>query len=183
MNHVSARTRFTRGGIAAATSAVLLGGLAACSSGSTTTASSPSQPEGCPITVSDPWVKAADKGMTAAFGTLTNSSGAEVTITAAATPDSAMSELHEVVDDSGKMVMQPVPGGFAVPANGTLTLEPGGFHIMLMGVSAPIRAGAEVPFTLTCSGGATVQFTAPAREFAGGAEDYQPSAAPSPGMS
>ena len=48
--------------------------------------------------------------------------------------------------------MQPVPGGFTVPANGMLTLEPGGFHIMLMGVSAPIRAGAEVPFTLTCSG-------------------------------
>lgn len=159
-------------GIALAVPVLAAGSLAGCSS-SSDSSSSASSAAGCPVTVADPWVKAADKGMTAAFGTLTNTGSGEVVVTAANTPDSATTELHEVVDDNGKMVMQPVPGGFSVPAGGTLTLEPGGFHIMLMDVTKPIQAGQDVPFTLTCSDGATAEFTAQAREFEGGDEEYQ----------
>jgi hypothetical protein len=123
--------------------------------------------------VSDGWVKAADKGMTAAFGTVANSSGQEVTITAASTPSSSTMELHEVVDNNGAMVMQPVAGGLQVPANGTLTLEPGGYHLMLMDVTQPIQAGDDVTFTLTCSDGGTTEITAQAKTFTGAEEQYQ----------
>lgn len=176
---------------AAAVSTLALAGLAGCSSSSSSSDSSASaSASGCPVTMAEPWVKAADKGMTAAFGTLTNTSGAEVTITAASTPASQSTELHEVVDDNGKMIMQPVAGGFQVPADGTLTLEPGGFHIMLMDVTKPIEAGQEVSFTLTCADGATTEFTAQARNYTGADEEYQKdgmtdmgSMTPSPSMS
>ncbi|WP_433550265.1 copper chaperone PCu(A)C [Micromonospora zamorensis] len=45
------------------------------------------------IGIRDPWVKAADKGMTAAFGTLANDGDSDVTLTSATTSVSSM-ELH-----------------------------------------------------------------------------------------
>ena len=56
----------------------------------------PAPPPGLSIT--DPWVKTAKKGMTAAFGTLVNNTDAEVTIVAGTSPLSPKIELHEVVD-------------------------------------------------------------------------------------
>lgn len=149
-----------------------LAGLSACSSSSSSNQAA-STAAGCPLTVTDAWVKAADKGMTAAFGTLTNNSGAAADVVSASTPDSSSMELHEVADDDGSMVMQPVPGGLTIPGNGTLTLEPGGYHLMLMDVTTPIKAGDKVPVTLTCADGATVDFTAQAREYQGGDEEYK----------
>lgn len=173
--------------LALAVAAVLSAGVVAGCSSSTTPAGSESQAPTCPISVSDGWVKAADKGMTAAFGTLSNGGGQPVTITAAATPASTSMELHEVVDDNGTMVMKAVADGFPVPANGSLILEPGGYHLMLMDVTAPIKAGQDVTFTLTCSNGATTQVTAQAKDFTGGEESYKKdgmdSMAPSPAMS
>lgn len=168
------RTKSTtslRFGAVIAVAGLSLAGLSACSS-STSSSDASTAAAGCPVTVADPWVKAADKGMTAAFGTLTNTGSSTANIVSASTPDSSSMELHEVVDNNGQMVMQPVQGGFEVPANGTLTLEPGGYHLMLMDVTTPIKAGDEVPFTLSCADGSTVDFTAQAREFKGGDEEY-----------
>ncbi|MEV0587168.1 copper chaperone PCu(A)C [Nonomuraea sp. NPDC050310] len=126
------------------------------------------------LTVTDPWVKTAAKGMSAAFGTLVNHSASDLTVASAATPVSPMVELHETVEDGGKMQMRPKKGGFVIPAGGSVELKPGGNHIMLMGVKAPIEAGAEVPFTLTLGDGTTVTFTAVAKDFAGANESYAP---------
>ena len=134
----------------------------------------------CPLTVSDAWVKAADSGMTAAFGVVHNDSGAGATITAASTPASSSTQLHETVDSGGSMVMKQVQQ-FVVPASGTLTLEPGGNHIMLMDVVAPIQAGQDVSFSHLQWWG-TASFTAQARTFNGADETYQ-SGSPMPSMS
>jgi periplasmic copper chaperone A len=151
-------------------------GLSACSSSTDTGAAASSAPPAsaatCPVTIADAWVKAADSGMTAAFGTLSNPSSEAVTITAASSPATSMMELHEVVEADGQMVMQPKEGGFPVPAGGSLTLEPGGYHLMLMDVTDPIETGEDVAFTLTCSTGATMTFTAQAKTFEGGDETY-----------
>ena len=92
--------------------------------------------EAASITVTDGWVKAVDSGMTAAFGEIANTSDADITIVSATTAVSDTVELHETVtNDDGTLAMQPKEGGFVVPAGGTLTLEPGGNHIMFMGVN------------------------------------------------
>lgn len=132
------------------------------------------------LTVADAWVKAADSGMSAAFGVLTNPTDADVTVVSATTAASSRVELHETVMSDGKMVMRPVKGGFVVPAHGSLKLAPGGNHIMLMGLAKPIAAGENVTFTLTLADGATVPFTAPAKDFAGANENYVGSATPTP---
>ena len=134
--------------------------LAACSSDDANEASS--------LTMTDTWVKAAESGMTAAFGELTNDSDATITITAAHSDAATMVELHEVVDEA----MRQVDGGLVVPAHGSLTLEPGGFHLMFMGVTEPVAAGDEVEITLTLDDGSEFVFTAVAKDFAGANEDY-----------
>lgn len=117
--------------------------------------------------------------MTGSFGTLVNGSDADITVTAASSPAAGVVELHEVVMSGGEMVMQPKPGGFVVPAGGSLTLEPGGLHIMLMGLTSAIAPGADVPITLTLSNGESITYTTVAKDFAGGNESY----APEPSMS
>ncbi len=135
--------------------------LAACSSsGAGDDASS--------LTITDAWVKAAADGMTAAFGTIENSSDHDITITGATSEAAKTVELHEVVDN----VMRPVDRGLAVPAGGFLTLEPGGYHLMFMGITAPFAAGDDVTVTLTLSDGSEVDLTAVAKDFAGADENY-----------
>ncbi len=159
---------------------VLIASLAACGSTTGSTASSTSGPAGA-VTASDPWVKTAPSGMTAAFVTLTNSSDAAVLLTAASTPASPMVQLHEMVMKDGAMVMQEKKGGIEIPAHGSTVLEPGGNHIMLMDLASPIKAGDEVSFVLTFSTGPTLSITAVAKDFDGAKESYQPS--PSSSMS
>ncbi|MFI9638802.1 copper chaperone PCu(A)C [Micromonospora sp. NPDC051925] len=135
------------------------------------------------VGIRDPWVKAADKGMTAAFGTLVNDGDTDVTLTAVATSVSAM-ELHEMTMKDGKMVMRQKQGGIVIKAKSTHPLEPGGDHLMLMDLSQPVKAGEELTFTLTFADGRTQQFTAVAKPFTGAQESYAPGhGEPMPGMS
>jgi periplasmic copper chaperone A len=131
-------------------------------------------PTGPALAITDPWVKTVKKGMTAAFGTLVNNSGSDITVVSGASPLSPMIELHEVVDDDGKMVMQPKEGGFVIPAGGSHELKPGGDHIMIMDAQQAVEPGAEIEFTLTLKDGGTFTFTALGKDFAGAKEDYQP---------
>ncbi|WP_043636103.1 copper chaperone PCu(A)C [Nonomuraea candida] len=135
--------------------------------------SSPSAATGG-LTITDPWVKTTDSGMTAAFGTLVNHGDTPITVVSGASPLSKVIELHEVVEADGKMVMRAKEGGFVVPARGTHQLQPGGDHIMLMDVTEKVLPGAKIPFTLQVQGGQPLEFTAVGKDFAGGEEDYQP---------
>lgn len=150
-----------------------LGGLTACSSDNTADGTSSPATE-CALTVTDPWVKAQDEGMTAAFGVLENATDADITITSAASPSAGKMEIHEVVDQDGAMVMQPKEGGLVVPAGGSAELKPGADHLMLMDLPAPIKAGDEVEITAVCDTGGSVTWTSVAKPFEGGAEPYVP---------
>jgi copper(I)-binding protein len=46
------------------------------------------------------------------------------------------------------MRMRELEKGLEIPAGGTVTLAPGGFHLMLIGLTAPLKAGTRVPVTL-----------------------------------
>ncbi|MFV0375212.1 copper chaperone PCu(A)C [Microbacterium sp.] len=161
--------------VAAAALAIALTGCASDTSTTTagdTTAAVTTAAE--QVTITDSWVKAAEEGtMTAAFGEVSNAGDADVTVTAVSTDAAPMVELHETVaDDSGEMTMRQIEGGFVIPAGGTLTLEPGGNHIMLMSLPATIAAGDDIAFTMTFSDDSTLEFTAPAKDYAGANENY-----------
>ncbi|MFI6290349.1 copper chaperone PCu(A)C [Nonomuraea sp. NPDC050790] len=126
------------------------------------------------LTITDPWVKTTESGMTAAFGTLANPSAAPITIVSATSTGSPRVELHETVGEGTAMTMRPKQGGFTIPAGGKLELKPGGDHIMLMDVTTPVQPGSEVGFTLTFKDGGTMEFKAVGKDFAGANEKYQP---------
>lgn len=124
------------------------------------------------LTITDPWVKAVDAGMTGVFATLVNDGDTDVTVTGATSDAAATAELHETtVAEDGAMVMKEV-ASFVVPAGGERVLAPGGDHVMLLGVDDPIEPGEEVEVVLTTADGGTVTMTASARTFAGANEPY-----------
>ncbi len=129
------------------------------------------------LAMNDSWTKATAGPMTGSFGTLVNSSGEDITVTGGSSPVAGMVELHQVSLVDGDMVMQPKAGGFVIPAGGSFTLEPGGNHVMLMGLTQAIAPGVDVPITLTLSNGETFTYTTVAKDFAGGNESYEPSPA------
>lgn len=125
------------------------------------------------VTITDAWVKAADEGMSAAFGEFANIGDSDVTLVSVTSPASTSMELHETVDDgTGTMAMREKDGGFTIPSDDTLTLEPGGNHLMLMDLTAPIVAGDEIEVTLIFSDGSQYTFTAPAKDYSGANENY-----------
>lgn len=125
------------------------------------------------MTIDDAWVKASDEHMTSAFGILTHPGDDEAVIVSVTSPSSEAVELHEtVMGEDGEMSMQEISGGFTIEAGGELILEPGGNHLMLMGLHEPILAGETVTFTATFDNGDEFTFEAVAKDYAGANESY-----------
>jgi copper(I)-binding protein len=57
--------------------------------------------------------------------------------------------LHTHIMEEGVMKMRPVAAGIEIPAGGSAVLAPGGLHVMLMGLAAPLEEGARFALTLT----------------------------------
>ena len=129
------------------------------------------------VTVADGWAKATagteESSMTAVFGILTNHTDTDRSIVSAVTSASPRAELHEMTMIDGAMIMREVPGGIVIPAGGSVTLEPGGLHVMVMDAAEPLAPGDEVDVILTLDDESTVTFTALAKEFAGANEEYE----------
>ena len=147
-------------------------GAAADPGGSETGDAAAEASDAAPLVWEDGWVKAAEEGMTGAFGTLRNPTDSDLRITGAESAAAGSAELHETAsDDGGSTMMQEKEGGFLVPAGGSLSLEPGGDHVMLMDLQEPILPGDEVTITLLTDGG-EVETTVVAKEFTGAQEEY-----------
>ncbi len=103
------------------------------------------------LTVVDPWARAsagpAKAG--AAYLTIRNGGSADDRlIGVSADSVSGMAMLHTTVDEGGIMKMRHV-AGIAVKAGETATLRPGGSHVMLMDLKAPLKLGQRFPLALT----------------------------------
>ena len=135
-----------------------------------------------PLTLVDGWAKAANTGMSAAFGVVKNPTRTALRIVGASSPYAKVVQLHEVVDKDGSMVMQQKPGGFVVPAGGAVELKPGGSHLMFMDITKPITPGTVVPVTLITADGGLLRVKVLAKVFAGANEDYTGGASTMSGM-
>jgi copper(I)-binding protein len=110
--------------------------------------------------------------MSAAFGMVKNPSAQAVRVIGAYSSYAKAVQLHEVVAKDGSMVMQQKAGGFAIPANGMLELKPGGNHLMFVGITKPITAGAQIPVTLITSDGGLLRVKVLAKVYNGANETY-----------
>jgi len=78
--------------------------------------------------------------------TIRNTGGAD-RLLSASTPAAGRTELHTMLRDGDIMRMRQVEA-IALPANGAVSLAPGGLHIMLLGLTRPLVVGESVPLTL-----------------------------------
>src|SRR3546814_17807648 len=79
---------------------------------------------------------------------LNNSVKADDKLSKAASPVAEHVEIHEHVMDGNAMRMRPVDG-VPLPAGGMAELQPGGYHVMLIGLKHTLTPGAPFPLTLT----------------------------------
>lgn len=103
-----------------------------------------------PLTIEQPWSRAtaASARNGGAYLVVRNGGSAPDRLVAASTPIAARAELHTHIHDNGVMKMRHVPG-IDAPAGGAAVLKPGGFHVMLMELKAPLAEGQHFPLTLT----------------------------------
>lgn len=107
------------------------------------------------------WARATPPGAVVAGGfmTITNTGTSGDTLVGVASPVAGIGEVHEMKVEDGVMTMRPLDGGLPIPAGGTVTLAPGGYHIMLVDLKAPLVKGEDVPVTLTFAKAGSVETT------------------------
>ena len=101
------------------------------------------------VTVSDAWARATVQGQkaTGAFMKITAKDNAK--LIAASSPVAGVVEIHEMKMDKDVMRMSALPNGLELPAGKAVELKPGGYHVMLMDLKAPLAKDTTVPVTLT----------------------------------
>ncbi len=99
------------------------------------------------VQVKDAWVRPALQGQTAtgAFMSLTSGEGAR--LIGVASPVAGVVEIHEMVMEGNVMRMRPITA-LELPAGRSVELKPGGYHVMLMDLKRPLKAGERVPLEL-----------------------------------
>lgn len=129
------------------------------------------------VVIQNGWVRVSEYsdhagGMTGVFATITNNTDTDITLVGGSSDIAPMVEVHEVVMSGGEMKMQPKEGGIVIAAGSSVTLEPGGLHVMLMNLSKAILDGDEVTVTLDFEGAPSQTLTLPAKTSASGDESY-----------
>ncbi len=91
------------------------------------------------------WVRAMPPGqaMTAAYGQVINTSDSAVILEGASTSFASRAEVHESQQMYGRFQMVK-RDSVTIPAGETLSLAPGGIHVMIMGVSDMPAAGSQI---------------------------------------
>ncbi len=118
-----------------------------------------------PITVSQPWFRYLLAAVPAGgYMTLNNASGQPAVLTKAASPACGMLMLHKTEKSGGMETMVAIPS-VTVPANGSFTFSPGGYHLMCM--QPNMKPGDTVPVTLSFAGGGQVTVAFPVRNAKG----------------
>jgi len=99
------------------------------------------------VTVDKPWVRTtvAQQTTSAAYFTVTSAQGGK--IIDASSPVAAAAEVHEMKMAGDMMKMRAVDA-VPLPAGQPVEFKPNGYHLMLTGLKAPLKAGDVVPIKL-----------------------------------
>jgi len=112
------------------------------------------------IAVTDAWARAMPTGAKtgAAYVTLSNKGSVDDKLVGVSTPVAKEAQLHTMIDDNGVMKMRPI-SAIDVKPGATVTLKPGGMHLMLMGLKQPLKEGESFPLTLTFAKAGKIEAT------------------------
>jgi copper(I)-binding protein len=102
------------------------------------------------VMVMDAFARASATSMAkagAVYMTLTNHGATPDRLLAVSTQAAASAQVHESLEKDGVATMRPIES-LEIPAGGSVQLKPGGYHIMLMGLKAPLKKGDMVMLQL-----------------------------------
>ncbi|HEX5599524.1 MAG TPA: copper chaperone PCu(A)C [Hyphomicrobiaceae bacterium] len=111
------------------------------------------------ITISQPWARATPGGVKNGAAYMQITASAADKLVDARSDAAERVELHNHIHENGVMKMRRVES-IEVPAGETVTLGPGGYHVMLMGLKQPLKAGEELELTLVFEKAGEINVTA-----------------------
>jgi copper(I)-binding protein len=122
------------------------------------------------LEISQPWTRATAPTAKTGGGylTITNKGTTPDRLIAARSTASAKVEIHEMKMDGSVMRMRELDKGLEIPPGATVTLKPGGLHIMFMELKAPLAKGAKVPVTLVFEKAGSIDVTFTVQEMGAG---------------
>ncbi|MDO8320290.1 copper chaperone PCu(A)C [Rhodoferax sp.] len=100
------------------------------------------------VEVQSAWARATVKGQMATGAFMTLTAKEDTTLVGVASSVAGVAQVHEMKMDAGVMKMAEVKGGLVLPAGKAVELKPGGYHLMLMDLKAPLAKDSSVPVTL-----------------------------------
>jgi len=102
------------------------------------------------ILIEKPFSRATPAGAKVGVGymTITNKSATADRLVSASSPAAAKVEVHEMSMQDNVMRMRELSRGLPIDGGKSVSLAPGGYHLMLMGLKAPLKQGDKVPVTL-----------------------------------
>jgi len=127
------------------------------------------------ISVTEAWARATMPGQKVSGAYMRIRSDADARLIGVSSTAVPRVEVHEMKMDGDVMRMREVQS-VELPKDKVVSLEPGGYHIMLMNLPKPIAAGEVIPLTLVVESGGkrqTVEVKAEARSPMGGAMPMQ----------
>jgi len=118
--------------------------------------------DGATISVHQPWARASILASrpAAAYLTILNKDDRPVTLVALETPAAGRAEVHQTIKQGDFMKMVPA-GPIEVPAGGSVHMEPGGYHVMLMDLERPIEKGETFTLTLHFANASPIAISVP----------------------
>ena len=99
------------------------------------------------IAVREAWVRTTVPGQTVASAYMEITARDAARLVAVRSPISPRVEIHWMIMDGGVMRMREV-GTIDLPKKSTVTLKPGGYHLMLLNLRKPIKAGDKITLSL-----------------------------------
>jgi copper(I)-binding protein len=100
------------------------------------------------VSVTDAWVRGTVPGQMTTGAFMQLRSPVDTALVAVTSPAAKIVEVHEMKMDGGMMKMRAVDK-VAIPAGKPVELKPGGYHVMLVDLVAPLKDGDTVPLRLT----------------------------------
>lgn len=103
-----------------------------------------------PLHIAQPWARATPPGAQTGGGymTVTNNGTEPDRLVGGTSPVAGRVEVHEMQVENGIMKMRPLPDGLEIKPGETVTLRPGGHHVMFEQLREPLRQGRSIPATL-----------------------------------
>jgi copper(I)-binding protein len=113
------------------------------------------------LVISQAWSRATPGGAKTGGGFLTieNKGSAPDRLVAVSGDFAGKIEVHEMAVKNGVMTMRPVENGLTIDPGKTVTLAPGGYHLMMLDLKAPLKQGDKLPVTLQFEKAGTVAVT------------------------